>query len=553
MTVILSRPSLYGELLGRPVRAFMTGLMFLAGLILLASCAHLGILFSARAADRSREVALRLALGSSRSRILRQLFTEAVLISVTGGTVGLLGSLILLHGLGRWQPFARFPIHVPVNPDANTYGVALLLALVSGFFFGAVPVRQILRTNPYEVIKSGAVGRVGRWISVRELLLVAQVAICALLVTSSMVAVRGLMRSVHSDFGFEPENALLADTDLSMAGYSRDRMPAMQKRMIEAAKTIPGVTSVGLADGLPLAGRGTKGFPVFTDQTTDLRPSNAAARAITYSISPEYFAAAGTTLLAGRALSWHDDKDSPRVAVVNREFANRIFGSVTKALSGYYKMQEGTRVRVVGIVKDGKYANLTEAPEATMFVPILQSPSSETWLVVRSNREPNQLVATLKSTLQNLDSGLPFFIQPWSKELDNSLFPARMATLTLGVLGVMGAMLSITGIFGMASYAVSTRLRELGIRVAIGAGRKEVLRQALGRALKLLTLGSAAGLLLGILASRVLAFIVYEANSRDPVVLGGVVLAMSMLGLLATWVPAQRALSVDPLILLREQ
>src|SRR5262249_14822277 len=200
-----------------------------------------------------------------------------------GGIVGLLGSLVLLRGLSVWQPFTRFPIHVPVNPDASVYGIALLLSLGSGFLFGAVPVRQILRTSPYEGIRTEASVKAGRWITLREVLLIAQIAICAVLVTSSMVAVRGLIRSLHSNFGFEPQNALLADTDLSMAGYSRDQMPVMQRRMIDAAKTISGVKSVGLADGLPLAGRGARTVPVYTDQTTDLRPSNVAANAVTYS------------------------------------------------------------------------------------------------------------------------------------------------------------------------------------------------------------------------------------------------------------------------------
>ena len=188
-----------------------------------------------------------------------------------------------------------------------------------------------------------------------------------------------------------------------------------------------------------------------------------------------------------------------------------------------------------------------------MFLPILQSPSSETWLVVRSNRDPQQLAAAMQSTLRDLDAGLPSYIQTWNKELDVALFASRMATISLGVLGVMGAMLSITGIFGMAAYSVSKRLKELGIRMALGAQRKEVLQAALGRAFKLLAFGSAAGLLLGILASRVLASIVYQATPRDPLVLAGVVLAMALLGLLATWIPAQRALSLDPLTLLREE
>src|SRR5581483_3830724 len=183
----------------------------------------------------------------------------------------------------------------------------------------------------------------------------------------------------------------------------------------------------------------------------------------------------------------------------------------------------------------------------------LQSPSSSTYLVVRSNRDPEQLGTAMRNTLRQLDAGLPVYIETRYRELDMILFGPRMATLSLGVLGVLGAILAVTGIFGMAAYSVSKRLKELGIRVALGGQRKEVLQAALGRTFKLLTFGSAAGLLLGILASPVPAFIVDQATPRDPLILAGVVLAMLLLGLLATWIPARRALSVDPMILLREE
>jgi predicted permease len=548
----LSRPSLYGNFLGPPVRAFVTGLMLLAGLILLAACANLGSLFAARAADRSREVALRLALGAKRTRILRTLFTEAVLISLAGGAFGLWGGVALLRGLSAWQPFARFPFTLPVSPDANVYAVALLLALASAIFFGLVPVRQVLRVDSYQIVKSGSTGTPGRRVTARDALLVVQIAICAVLVTSSMVAVRGLLRSMHSNFGFEPRNAMLVSAMPSMAGYRNDTVPAMQKRLIHAMEAVPGVESVGLIDRPPLYGGGHAAL-IFTDATTDLRPSNAADTAYKFTISPEYFRAAGTAVLAGRTLSWHDDENSPRVAMVNRQFAVKIFGATTNAIGGYFKMRDGTRIQVVGIVEDGKYMNLTEDPEVAIFVPIQQSPTNETWLVVRSDRDPRQLAPALKSVLLELDRGLPSYIATWTKEMDFALFPSRIATMSLGVLGAMGAMLSVTGIFGMAAYSVSRRLKELGIRIAIGAQPKEVLQAALGRAIKLLAFGSAAGLLLGLLATRVLASIVYHATPRDPLVLGAVVLAMLLLGLLATWIPAQRALSVDPLKLLREE
>jgi predicted permease len=552
-TFTLARPSLYGDYLGKPVREFMTGLMLLAALILLAACANLGSLFAARAADRAREVALRLALGATRSRILRQLFTEALLLSAIGGAVGLWGSVVLLSALSAWQPFSRWPIQLPVNPDAYVYGVALLLTLASGFLFGSVPVRQVFHTDPYEIVKAGSL-RSGRGlVTIRDLALVVQIAICALLVTSAMVAVRGLLHSLHSNFGFEPNNAILADTDLSMADYKGDKVREMQRRMVDALETIPGVKSVGLIDWAPLVSGGQKDSDVFTDVTTDLRPSNAAAKPFIFSTSPEYFQAAGTGLLSGRTFTRHDDENAPRVAVINQVFARRLFGSPANAVGRYFKMPDGTRAQVVGVVEDGKYASLTEDPQPAMFFPILQSPSSQTYLVVRSDRDPAQLAPAIRSRMRDLDAGLPVYMGPWNKELDLSLFGSRMAAMALGVMGMMGAVLSLTGIFGMAAYAVSKRLRELGIRIALGAQRKEVLQAALGRPLKLLACGSATGLVLGILASRVLASIVYQATPRDPLVLTGVVLAMALLGLLATWIPARRALSIDPATLLREE
>jgi predicted permease len=548
----LSRPGLVGNMLGRPVRAFVSGLMFLAALILLAACANLGSLFAARAADRAREIALRLALGSSRKRIVRQLLTEAVLVSLIGGVAGLLGGIGLLHWLSVWQPVPNMPINLPLNPDASVYVIALLLALASGLIFGMVPVRQVLRSDPYQVVKTGSLSAIGRRYTMRDLLLVIQIVICAVLVTSSLVAVRGLVRSLHSNFGFQPQSAMLVETDLDMGGYSGDRVATMQRRMLDETKTIPGVTAVGLSDRLPL-GLGWNSTSIFTDNTTDLSMPNAVTQAITYNISPEYFTAAGTTMLAGRTFTLHDDAHSPLVAVVNREFARKTFGSDKDAVGRYYKKMDGTRIQVVGLVEDGKYKSLTEDPQSAAFSPILQSPTSSTFLVIRSDRDPHQLLMAVNDKLSALDPGLPFKVRTWTTELNSALFASRVATIALGVLGGLGAMLAITGIFGMASYSVSKRLRELGIRIALGAQRGEVLQTALGKAWRLLAVGSVVGLLLGLAATKVLAFIVYQASPSDPIVLVGVILSMMFLGLLATWIPAQRALAADPLVLLREQ
>ena len=549
----LARPGLIGDMLGGPARAFMTGLMLLAGLILLAACANLGSLFAARAADRAKEVALRLALGSRRWMILRQLLTEAGLVSLAGGVIGLAGGVAILHGLSAWQPFPNIPINVPVNPDMRTYLVALVLALVSGLLFGMVPVRQVMRADPWQVIRTGGSGVAGmRRFTPRDVLLVTQIAICAVLVTSSLVAVRGLARSLHSSFGFMPQNATLVECDLHMAGYSDDGLVQMQQRMLDRAAAIPGVESVGYVNQLPLS-LGGSDSDVYTDSTTDFRPTNAAADAMDYNISPGYLAAAGTRLLAGRDLTVHDDSKAPTVALVNQRFALKVFGSVDKAIGGHFKFWGGMRAEIVGVVEDGEYRTMTENQQPAMFFSFQQHKGSSTWLVVRSRRTPQEIAGALERTVHGLDSGLPIVIRTWTAEMDSALFAARVATVALGILGLLGAMLAVTSVFGMASYVVSKRLRELGIRVALGAGRGQILHASLGRAFRLLAIGSVAGLLLGVLATRVLSYIVYQATPKDPLVLGGVSVTMLLLGLIAAWIPARRALAVDPLILLREE
>lgn len=549
----LAHPGLVGDLLGGPARAFMAGLMLLAGLILLAACANLGSLFAARAADRAKEVALRLALGSRRATILRQLITEALLVSFAGGLIGLTGGVFILHALSRWNPIPDIPINVPVNPDIRTYAVALILALVSGLLFGVMPVGQIMRSNPWQVIRTGSAGTGGvKRFALRDILLVMQIAICAVLVTSSLVAVRGLMRSLESNYGISPQDVTLVNTDLHMAGYSGDGVPQMQQRMLDAARSIPGVESIGTISQIPL-GLGGGDSDVYSDKTTDYRPTNMIADAMDYSISPGYLQAVGTRLLVGRDLNFSDDKKAPTVALVNRKFAVKVFGSVEKAVGGHFKFWSGNRAEVVGVVEDGKYRTMTEDQQPAMFFSLEQHNRSDMWLVVRSKRDPQEMAIALDHTLHGLDSGLPLVIRPWTQELDSALFAARVATVALGVLGLLGAMLALTGVFGMASYVVSKRLRELGIRVALGAGRREILRTSLGRACRLLAIGSAAGVVLGVLGTRVLSFIVYQATPKDPLVLGGVTLSMLLLGLMAAWIPARRALSVDPLILLREE
>ncbi len=536
------------------VHGFVAALMALAGMILLAACANLGGLFAAHASDRAKEVAMRLALGSTRRRILRQLMIEAMLLALGGGTLGVIGGMPLLQRLSTWSPFAGAPIHVPVTMDARIYVAAFALALLSGLLFGLVPVRQVMQAHPYEVVKAGTAAKAGRKFTPRDVLLVVQIAICALLVTASLVAVRGLVRSMYASYGFDPRNVMAAGVNLANVGYSGNQIQQFDRRMIDAMTAIPGVEAVGLVNNYPpLVYTAAFREKVFTEQTRDRTASNVALQPFRFNVSPGYLKAAGTMLLAGRDFTWHEDKSAPVPALANRQFILRMFGSTNGARGKHFRIGDGTLVEIVGIVEDGKYMALTEDQEPAILMPAMLYDDPQSYLMVRSKRDPEQLQRLMRAKIRELDGGLPVDIQSWNQLLEVVQFPAKVATIALGVLGMMGAILSITGIFGMAAYSVSKRLKELGIRMALGARRREVLGTALGRAMRLLASGSAAGLVLGILASRVLASIVYQATPRDPIVLAGVVVAMALLGLLATWIPAHRALSVNPMMLLREE
>ena len=550
----LVKPGLMGDVLGGPARSFIAGIMALALLVLLAACTNLASLFAARTADRGRELAIRMAVGSSRWHVLRQLVTEAVLIAVAGGALGTVFSSALLKALTRWQPIAGLPIHVTVSADARVYFVALLLSVGSGMVFGLVPLRQVWATSSAQLIKSGATGtELTRRLTFREVLLGIQIALCTLLVTASFVALRGMQRSLHAPLGFDPQGVTLAVTDLHMGGYKDSGAAQVQKRMIDELGQIPGVEAVGTIDETPLGTGGSTAL-VYRQETSDFRQSNSVFGAKYYSTSPGYFAAAGTHLLMGRRFTWQDDNKAPNVAIVNERFARWVFGTAASAVGQRFRTSDKDSYEIVGVVEDGKYDSLTEEPMAAMFFPSEQNPDrGDTTLVVRSHMAEGEIAPKIGRVLAGIDPALPFGIYSWTSGLDLVLFPARVATACLGVMGLLAAMLAVTGVFGLAMYSVSKRIREFGIRVALGAQPRHVMRSALGRPLILLIAGSAAGLLLGTLASQLLAQIVYQATPRDPVVFGGATATMTLLGLLATWIPARRALGIDPARLLREE
>jgi predicted permease len=550
----VARPGLIGDFIGGPVRGFLAGVMALAGIVLFAACANIGSLFAARTADRAREIAIRLAIGSSRWRILRQVVVEAVMISIFGGACACGLAWMALTSLAGWQPSSRFNFKFQVLPQPSLILIAFFISVLAGVLFGVMPLRQIFKTDPNATIKGGgSQSSAGRRWALRDVLLAAQIALCCVTVTAAFVSLRGLGKALTMDLGFSTKNALRTTFDLNQAAYTADAAADhFQRQLLERVSQIPGVEAVGYANTTPLAFDASVAA-VFSQQTVDFRPSSSAFDTYYYDVSPGYLTAAGTPLLEGRDVSFSDTPKTPPVAIVNQEFARRLFHS-EHAVGRYFKNRSGVSIQIVGIMADGKQFTLSEDPQPATFFPISQKGDTKTTLIVRTQRDASDMVAAIRKVVSDLDRAVPIRESgPWNSQLALNLFPSQVATVALGLFGAFGLLLSIAGTFGLASYTVSKRLRELSIRVALGAQAKQILSAALGRMLILLGTGSVIGIVLGLAASRLLSAIVYQASAQDPLVLAAVAFTTVLTASLSVAGPVKRVLHADPATLLREQ
>jgi hypothetical protein len=358
-----------------------------------------------------------------------------------------------------------------------------------------------------------------------------------------------MVRVMHTPLGFQPQDVTLADVDFSLLEGGNVPLET-KKAMLEAVRSIPGVTAVGAISKPPLTGS-LRAFPVFPAGTADLTLKNSVLSSYNYTISPGYLETAPVRLLEGRDVSWRDTADTPYVAVVNQAFARNMWGE-TSPIGQRFIFLDHLR-EVVGVVEDGKYEEVTESPQPAVFLPLSQNEQISPTFVVRSHRAQSELVPAIERKLLTLEPNASVTVQGWPSAIEWVLFPARAATVALGVMSGLAAMLAVTGIFGMAAYNVSRRMKEIGIRVALGARARHVLSAAVGRPIVLLCAGSLMGLLCSVFASRLLGQIVHHANPRDPVVVIGAVLMMALLGIAASAIPALRALAIDPSKLLREE
>jgi predicted permease len=541
--ILLTRPGMVGDVIGGPAQAFSAGMMVLAGLVLLAVCANLASLLAARAADRTRELAIRLSIGSGRGRILRQLLTESLVLAAIGGAAGTALAMASVGILSGWRPPLDFPSGLEIRPDWRVFLFSAAAALTAGLLSGLAPARQAWRADPNAMLKGQPGQRRGpAGVALRDVLVAAQVAICCMLVACSFVSLRGLHRAFTTAIGIEPAGLATAAFDLDLARYDHEAGRRFQRSAVDAVLRIPGVASAAFANTIPLNP---------DESTTAVYPENAVDRgpgkgigASYYMVSPGYFRTVGTRLLAGREFDWHDTA-AAKVAVVNERLARKLTGTANAAGRRFHDGHE--LVEIVGVVEDGKYQSLTEDPTNAVFFPSTQSYRGTTILLARSVLPETALAAEMREAIAPLDAHLPLYSVGAARDLLQLAFlPSRAAVSALTVFGVLALALAVTGIYGLSAYSVSRRVREIGIRVAIGAAPRDVLACVLRRMGWLVAIGSAAGLLLAWLAGSVLAAVVYHASSHDPLVLGATAATLAAAGLGAAVGPARRALRIEP-------
>ena len=551
MRIQLSPPGLVGETLRGGVIGFAAVLMGLAGLVLLIACTNLASLLLARAADRRREIAIRLALGAGKWRLVRQLLVESLLLSFAGAAAGLFLTVWILDALAAWRP----PIDVPISMSfvidqwvlIFTAGAALLTTLL----FGLAPALAAAKTDLLAALKNAAFNlRLRRW-HLRDALVTAQIALSVVLLVSTVLVVRSLQRALTINIGFNPHNAVAVAVDLGLAGYDEARGREFQRRLVEKVSSLPGVSSAAFANSLPLA-LDQSTSSVTAEGQPALRPGEVP-KANYYMVDPGYFRTMGTGLIAGRAFDAHDRQGAKPVGIVNQTLVARLFPN-QNALGKRFRSGGSDWVEIVGIAEDGKYVTLQDSSQPAIFWPAFQRYNATTTIVARSSLPAAQVVQMIEQTIHQMDASLPFY-QAGSLEehLSTPLLPARLAASMLGAFGVLAIVLAATGVYGVMAYAVSRRRREIGIRIAIGASRIEVLRLVLIRTAVVLGAGTVLGALLALAVGGQFSPILYGVSPKDPATFALATLLIAAVALAAAWLPARRATLIEPAAALREE
>ncbi|MDQ2712758.1 MAG: ABC transporter permease [Acidobacteriota bacterium] len=554
LKIQLSAPGLIGNAFRGPFIGFSSVLMTVAGFVLLLACMNLAGMLLARASDRRKEMAVRLSLGARRAQIVRQLLIESFLLAVAGGAAGFLLSFWISKLFGSWHPPFDVPVNTSILPDNRVLFFTLVAALLTTLLFGLAPAIQATRTDLVPALKNETVSeRFRRW-SLRDLVVVAQVAVSVVLVISSVLVVRSLQHALNLKLGFTPQHAISVSFDLGLHGYSEARGRAFQRQVLERVAALPGVQNAGTSSYMPLRVGMTMNSVFLPGKPKKNSPENLWATI--YDTSPGFLMAAGTHLIRGRNIDAHDGPSSPQVALVNETFARKLLPNQNPLGKRFrFGQDEKTApIEIIGVVEDGKYESLGEEPTAAVFEPVAQHYNGWTTLIVRTSLRPEQAIGSVRQVLIGMDPELPLFsVGTLSDMLAWPLFPARIAAIVLGAFGLLAMMLATTGIFALMAYAVSRRTREIGIRMALGARREQVLGFVLRRSAILFLIGIISGTALTFAFSRLLSTILYGISPHDPITYLYALLLMGSVALIASWYPARRAISIDPARTLREE
>jgi predicted permease len=548
--VRLLTPGLFIPDIRNSVISFSSVLMGVVGLVLLLACVNLANLLLARATDRRKELAIRLSLGAGRARVVRQLVTESLLLSLAGGVLGLLLAAWINDLVASIKLPTDIALAFDLHLDWRVMGFALVVSLVTGIVFSLLPALQSSRPELVPALKDEASMGGFRRSRLRNALVIVQVALSLVLLVCAGLVVRSLQVAQQTRPGFTPENAVALSFDLGLQGYTEEKARAFQRQLLERAQSVAGVRSVALTSTVPL----TLDYSyngIYVEGQAITSTTNLPIAVPNY-ISPNYFRTMEIAL-RGRDFTERDSKEESRVAIVNETFARRMFPG-REAIGSRFNFSGPDKPywEVIGVAADGKYNSLGEDPKAAYYRPLLRDYSSNATLVARTIGDSPSALAALRGELQRLDPTLPLYnVQTLSDHMNVPLFPFRVAATVLGAFGVLAIVLAAIGIYGVMSYVVAGRTREIGVRIALGAVRRDVLLLIIRQGMTLAVIGLGIGLLIAFAVAQLLAKILFGVSPFDPLTFAGVSLLLGLVAAVACYIPARRATKVDPLVALR--
>lgn len=536
------------------LKPLLTVLTVLVALVLVIACANVANLLLSKAVSRRREIALRLSLGASRMRLIRQLLTESLMLALAAGVTGVVIAYWSMDVIMAFVPPVDMPFDLGLRMDGTTLLFALVVSLITGLVFGLAPALQASGSQTMNALKeegrSGGGGRSsGR---LRSALVVAQVAVCLVLLVGASLFLRSFIAAQSMSPGFDPSGVVTASMDMFQSGYTGERLRDFQRRTIEAMTALPRVQSAAFGSRLPLGMGGSNSTSVTVDGYVPRENEELVINYIT--VGPRYFATMSIPVRQGREYADTDTPDSPNVIVINESMARRYWKD-GHALGGTVRMGAQNVLEVVGIVADSKYGSINEKPLPQIFLSMNRFQTSTLRLFVKASGDPASMVAETRNALRALDATLPVYdARTMNEHMLGAVFAQKMAANLLGAMGVLALLLAAIGLYGVMAYAVSQRTQELGIRLALGASPGSLLNMIVGQGMKLTSIGMVIGLALAFGAFGSIGAVrtlLPGISPLDPVTFVAVPVTLGLIALLATWIPGRRAGKVDPLVALR--